>query len=235
MIALEKGVNPPTDLSKTAKHIISWQASPAPLRIEGFRLIFLSQIWHQNLELPRFDVGLEPALVVSRWGWHEGNWFDGPLCRLDPEGKVVSMLPLGEVGRLFVDENTLRSGGELDAAPGANIRQSLIWAVRTKLGANTEPLQINLEGSAVVDALYLTLLRMAYLKRRIVVGTLPAKQPERWKRLMQNLGIEFQRQKKLDANFSLDQVAGLVPEEKMGLVLKELNRLSAVVPPSLFS
>jgi hypothetical protein len=236
MIALEKGVSPPTDMSRAAAHVVSWTAQPSHNQefLEGFRLLFVSKIWHTNLDLPAFTAG-EKTLLVSRWGWHQEKWFDGPLCSVKENGQMLSILPLGEVGRLYIKTGMTASVQADEPMPKANIRRSLVWAIRARLGPHEGSIQLNLDNAGVVDALYLTVLRMAYPKQRIVVGNLPAARPERWKRLMQNLGIEYQRQKEVVANLNLNLFVGLVPETMAEVVLAEMNRISQVIPPSLFS
>ena len=129
------------------------------------------------------------TLWVPQFGWVGGRFCDGPLLY---EGRVV----IGRGGGYSLNLASAPHCEDDYPLVKDDLVESLVWSVRFRLrdvfeGRRSDAICLNLDQLDQVTSLRLVLLRKAFRDTEICV--LNKDLPPPWRRLLQNLGVRFQK------------------------------------------
>jgi hypothetical protein len=210
----------------------------------GIVVHFSNKAWDEEEELTSLANG-KPLLIVPKWGWHDGIWYDGPVATL-VDGRIRSCIPTGPTGTLYVrypfDDGTGHDGGKEKEKIAPQYKISLLNALWMKFGPK-DKICIGLETAQCAEAPLLVILRMAYPQAEMTYVGLPRDKAPQWKRLTQNLGIVPSKIGDASPAAQHDGVVILSVAKDLGISLKaeiipklvnEINLQSPVLPTSIF-
>lgn len=182
-------------------------------------------LWHAAPEVPPGD-----ALLIPRFGWHKGAFYDGPVLW---RGRVL--VPKGP-GFMMIPASSLREERLLAEAPEDDLLGSLLWAGKERLcSVEAEAIEIKVGTFDLSAAVQLVLLRKALPDRVLIYrGQVPS---PAWKRCLQNLGIFAGRgaPSALGEDFSIaiEDIFPVIPREMAGGLAEKLCVHSGVIPAQI--
>lgn len=222
-----------------------WQNDPVP----DLDLLLVAQPWHETFASRHVIKSGRRTICVSAAGEYGGQYFDGPIIHVRPDGNVASLIPSGGNATLRIpSEIVAGSNGvpweealALDDMSDEKVHRCLLARVDRYLGSlGTESVDYDLAAPSPSAACLMVLMREArpelVIRAHLPTGGLGA-QKGPWRRLAQNIGVELVEgmsgKKSRLAKTPLALPTDIIDDSWTKSLMTSINRISDVIPRSL--
>ena len=222
-----------------------WHDNPVP----DLDILLVAQPWHKSFASRHVVKPGRRTICVSAAGEYGGQYYDGPIIHVRPDGTVASLIPSGGNATLRVPSEIVSAGHgipwdealALDAMSDEKVHRCLLARVDRYLGSiGAELVDYDLAELSPSAACLLVLMREARpelaIRAHLCTGGLGA-QKGPWRRLTQNIGVELLEGlsgKKSPLSKSPSTLpTHLIGDQWAKSLMTSINRISDVIPRSL--
>ena len=248
-LSLPQDLAPTLDLGGTLlagrKRDHIWQNTAVP----DLDILLLTQPWYESFASHTFIKPGRRTICLSAAGEYGGQYYDGPIIHVRPDGTVASLIPSGGNATLRVPSEIVAGGHgipwdealALDTMNDEKVHRCLLARVDTHLGPmGSGSVDYNLSAPSPSAACLLVLMREARpdlaIRAHLPKGGLGAEKGP-WRRLAQNISVELvdelSGKKSPLATTPLALPTHLIDERWAKSLISSINRISDVIPRSL--
>jgi hypothetical protein len=222
-----------------------WQNDPLP----DLDILLLAQPWYETFDIRHAIKRGRRTICISAAGEYGGQYYDGPIIHVRPDGTVASLIPSGGNATLRVPSEIMAGGHgipwdealALDNMSVEKVHRCLLARVDHHLGPlGTESVDYDLAAPSPSAACLLVLMREARpdlaIRVHLPTGGLGA-QKGPWRRLAQNIGVELvdemSRKKTPLSETPVVLPTRFIEDPWAKSLMTSINRISDVIPRSL--